>query len=114
MDDKIVRIKEFGCNTDEALGRVFGNYDIFFKCLGIVVNDENLTNLVSALKNNNIDLAFKCAHSLKGAYANLALTPLLLIDEEIVEALRKKSTIGVLDKALRLVELNNNLKGLLD
>lgn len=52
------------------------------------LNDKSYDNLVNALKENNIEEAFRAAHTLKGVCQNLSFTKLYESSHNITEALR--------------------------
>lgn len=72
----------------------------------------NLSTLSEALKNKDLETAFKEAHSLKGVAGNLLLTPLFNVLVEMVEPLREKKDMDYLPLFNKLEELFNQLKNL--
>lgn len=64
------------------------NEKIIYKFLFKFLNDANFNTLSSALKNNNLDLAFRSAHTLKGVSQNLGFTQLGKVSDELSQALK--------------------------
>ena len=50
--------------------------------------DESFKNLEKALKENNVQEAFRAAHTLKGVAGNLGFNALFNISQEVTEILR--------------------------
>ena len=65
-----------------------------------------------ALESNDLETAFKEAHSLKGTYGNLSITPIYNILVEMVESLWNKVEMDYTPNYQKLVELFNKLKSL--
>ena len=84
-------LREYGANVDEGLGRCMNMEDFYLKLVGKALNDPAFPALEEAIGKNDLDEAFEAAHRLKGALANLALTPLCEPVEEMVELLRGRT-----------------------
>ncbi len=87
----IEKLKAFGANVDEGLGRCFNNEAFYLRLVGMGLADKNFDKLKDALAANNTETAFEAAHALKGAIGNLALTPLYNPINELTELLRGQS-----------------------
>lgn len=98
MDSKIEDLKALGCDIEEALSRFLEDESFYLECLEQVIYDENFQRLQRALENHQGQQAFDCAHTLKGLFANLGLTSLSAIMEEIVEPLREGREEDLLGK----------------
>ena len=81
-------LNKFGANTQEGMGRCFGNEEFYLKLVKTVPAEPNFDNLSEALKSGDMDKAFEHAHALKGVLANLSLTPIYTPVAEITEKLR--------------------------
>ena len=88
--DKLEKLKSIGCNVDEGLNRCLNNQDFYLRLLIKAMDDNKIETLKNAILNNNLKEAFEISHSLKGVYANLALTPIYNIIYELTEYLRKE------------------------
>ncbi len=84
-------LREYGANVDEGLGRCMNMEDFYLKLVAKAVNDQAFASLNAAIRADDLDEAFEAAHRLKGALANLALTPLSEPVEEMVELLRNRT-----------------------
>lgn len=77
------------------------------------LNDKSFSELKAALNTDNLDEAFRAAHTLKGVCQNLAFTRLAGISSDITEELRSKNLEGA--KSLfhevekRYIKLNDEL-----
>lgn len=56
------------------------------------LNDGSYNNLVQSLKDGNIEVAFRAAHTLKGVCQNLSFTKLYQSSNDMTEALRSNDT----------------------
>lgn len=96
-------LKNFGANTDEALGRCFNNEEFYLKLVKTVPSEPNFDQLGLAIKSGDLKEAFEHAHALKGVLANLSLTPIYDPANEITERLRAEENIDykpILDKMM--------------
>ena len=82
-------LREFGADVDEGLERCMGNEGFYLRMIGLAAQDKQIDKLVSLTEAGKLEEAFEVAHSLKGMYANLALTPISDPITEITEYLRK-------------------------
>ena len=114
MNDEIFSaLAKWECDLEGALERFLDDKELYLVCLQTLAEDSNFEKLGIALKEDNISKAFDYAHTLKGVFANLGLTPMLSVVETIVEPLR----IGVSDNLdvpyKILLEQNEKLKEIL-
>lgn len=84
-------LREYGANVDEALVRCMNNEAFYLRLVNKVKADTRLAALEQQLKDKDLDSAFETAHTLKGMYANLSLTPLTDPVSEMTELLRSRS-----------------------
>jgi len=84
------KLAEQGIDVDDALNRFMGNEDLYVKCLGQFLEDENYPKLIAALDAQDYDNAFTYAHTLKGLAGNLSLKDLYNAVIPLVESLRHK------------------------
>ncbi len=84
-------LKAYGANTDEGLGRCFGNEAFYLRLVGMGLADANFDTLKTAGEAGDAKAAFDAAHALKGALGNLSLTPLFDPMCAITDKLRGQS-----------------------
>lgn len=113
LNEVFERLKEWKCDVDGALERFLGDEEMYMDFLHQIVDEESLLKLGKALDEGNAQAAFDCAHTLKGVHGNMGLTPLYLLDIEIVEPLRKGSFETVKENYDKLVAENEKLKDIL-
>ena len=81
-------LKAYGADTAQGLERCMGMESMYLRLVGMIPGDANFGKLEEALEAGDLKAGFEAAHALKGAAANLALTPLLTPVSEITELLR--------------------------
>ena len=69
-------LREFGADVDSGLARCMNNEGFYIMLVKKVIADKRLEQLEQQLKDKDLDAAFESAHTLKGMYANLSLTPI--------------------------------------
>ena len=84
------KLEKYGCNTKEGLERCLNKEDFYIKLLKMAVLDNKVYELKDAVINKDYDKAFGISHTLKGVYANLAITPLFELLYVLTEDLRAK------------------------
>lgn len=107
------RLKTWGCDVDGALERFLGDEEMYMDFLHQIAEEVSVVKLGEAIEAGDVQGAFDCAHTLKGVHGNMGLTPLYLLDIEIVEPLRTGSFDGVQDHYRKLVAENEKLKDIL-
>lgn len=98
----IDKLNQFGAKVDEGLGRCLKNETLYYRLIGMAVEDAAFGRLEESLKNGDLDGAFNAAHALKGALGNLALEPIYRPVTELTELLRHK-TPGDYDALLNTI-----------
>lgn len=87
-------LKEFyesiGSDYNTALLRMGSSEKMLDKFVRKFPNDKTAEQLFSSLQNEDYELAFRMAHTLKGLSANLGLDRLHKASSELTEALRNK------------------------
>lgn len=86
----IDKLREFGADVEEGLKRCMNNESFYLMLVGKALEDNRLGQLEQQLSEKNLDGAFESAHTLKGVYANLSLTPLSKPVNEMTELLRNR------------------------
>lgn len=113
MEEVFKTLEEWGCDVAGALERFLDDKDLYMTCLETVITDRNFDKLGVALEEKNVLEAFDCAHTLKGVFANLGLTPMFSIVETIVEPLRGGSAYNLDENYKKLLMSNEQLKYIL-
>ena len=106
-------LENWGCDIDGALERFLDDKELYMTCLQTMVTDHNFEMLGNALEEGIVAQAFDYAHTLKGVFANLGLTPMFQIVELIVEPLRAGSAKDLKEPYDRLLSANEYLKSIL-
>lgn len=84
----IEKLREFGANVDEGLGRCLGNEEFYLKMVNMALQESSFDKLRDAVSSGDKKAAFEAVHSLKGVLGNLALKPLYDPAVEMTELLR--------------------------
>lgn len=79
-----------GGNYEEVLGRLRTEERIR-KFMGLFLKDDSFPVLCKALERNNLEEAFRAAHTLKGVSSNLSFTRLYRSSHELTESLRPQT-----------------------
>ena len=87
----IEKLREFGADVDEALVRCMNKEDFYLMLVNKALDVNKMSELESQLNEKDYDSAFESAHTLKGMFANLSLTPLTRPVGEMTELLRSKT-----------------------
>ncbi|MBP3793713.1 MAG: Hpt domain-containing protein [Ruminococcus sp.] len=85
------KLRQFGANVDEGLMRCMNKEDFYIMLVEKVRQDSKLDILEKQLADKDLDGAFDTAHTLKGMYSNLSLTPLTEPVSRMTELLRSKT-----------------------
>ena len=108
----VEQLKAFGCNVEEGLGRCMNNETFYLTLVNKFISTTDLSKLEEALKTNDLETAFKEAHSLKGVAGNLSLTPIFKVAVEMVEPLRVKTEMDYMPLFEELNQLFKELSSL--
>ncbi|MBO7697948.1 MAG: Hpt domain-containing protein [Erysipelotrichaceae bacterium] len=108
----IEALKEFGANTQEGLNRCLNQEEFYLRLVKNAVEGDGFDKLSTALEQNDLDRAFEASHALKGVLANLALTPLFEVCNEMTELLRARTQIDYVPYNEKLQKLREKLKAL--
>ena len=87
---RIEELDDYGFDTKTALVRFSGNSEIYKRLLLMYFDDKNFETLETALKENDVETAFRAAHTLKGVAGNLSMIKLFGECDMITEFLRSK------------------------
>lgn len=88
----------------EGVERFSGYAAMYEKYLKLFPTDPTFAALKQAMADENYDLAFRNAHTLKGLAGNISLHTLAALDSELVEALRAEKDIPQAKRLLPQVE----------
>ena len=105
----IDKLKTFGANTEEGLKRCVNKEDFYLRMVNSSLKGDQMEQLEAALKAKDLDKAFETAHTLKGVYGNLSLTPLYEPMSKMTELLRSRTDM---DYSELLGECQTKLKEL--
>ena len=108
----IEKLKEYGANVEEGLARCLNNEAFYLRLVLKTIDDNRVSVLENAINNKEYKQAFELAHSLKGVYGNLSLSPLFNIVCEITELLRANKDIDYSNYLEKLNLKFNELKAL--
>ena len=106
-------LKNFGVDTEEGLGRCFGNEDFYFRLVGMIPDDPNFDVLSEKLKAGDLQGGFEAAHALKGVTGNLSLTPIYEPVSELTELLRTKQDADYMSLLDEVMKNRDRLKEML-
>lgn len=104
MSNRLEKLAVLGCDVTGAMDRFLNDEEFYFSCYDKFMGDLGFVQLKNDLNNHDIPAAFDCAHALKGVIANLGLTSLYNVIDEIVEPLRAGTDEGLLSKYDKLME----------
>ena len=113
MEKILQALEEWGCDVDGALERFLDDKELYMTCLQTIITDGNFVKLGAALEEQNVPQAFDYAHTLKGVFANLGLTPMYTVVETLVEPLRAGSVSSLEEPYAKLLATNERLKDIL-
>ena len=113
MKEVFGQLRAWGCDVDGALERFLDDEEMYMDFLHQIAGEETITKLGEAIDAEDAQRAFDCAHTLKGVHGNMGLTPLYLLDHQIVEPLRKGSFQKVKENYEKLIAENEKLKNIL-
>lgn len=82
------KIRNFGADVDEGLVRCMNKEDFYLMLINKALADNRLPELEQQINSKDFRSAFETAHTLKGMYANLSLTPLTVPVSKITDLLR--------------------------
>lgn len=85
----IEALRTFGADVDEGIARCMNKADFYLMLVGKATEDQKLAQLSAQLQQKDYAAAFETAHSLKGMFSNLSLTPLTKPISEMTELLRR-------------------------
>lgn len=88
MEEKLIKLENWGCDIQGALNRFLNDKDLYFECLNMFVDDENFESLKIHINNEDQRVPFSYVHTLKGVAGNLGITPLFESLSDLCEALR--------------------------
>ena len=85
----VQKLRDFGADVSDGLRRCSGMADFYLEMVNSVLGDApRFDEMEKAIKEGSLREAFEIAHSRKGVYANLSLTPVLDPIVRITEMLR--------------------------
>lgn len=109
--NQITRFREYGIDYAEAMDRFGGNESLFVRLATKYLNDPHFDALEAALSADDVAVAEREAHSLKGVAGNLSFTQLYKLATHITDALR---TGNLNDAHALMPELSNAHKAVVE
>lgn len=94
------RLRNWGCNVDEALERFVNDEELYCTCFNMFLADETFDKLKQSVKDGDCKASFEACHTLKGVGGNLSAGPLYTAICELTERLRA----GNMENAEKYVE----------
>lgn len=85
--------EEMGSNFDEVLSRL-GSEQMVQRFALKFLNDKSYVTLQEALREKDVESAFRAAHTLKGVCVNLGFDKLFEVSSALTEKLRAKELDG--------------------
>lgn len=115
MTEELTGLELWGAFPDEAIARMLGDWQLFWKLMRDFKNSRDVDLLSLLTRQGEYANAFQVAHSMKGSAVTLGLTPLADALSVMVEQLRPYSTTsgadtpgeqetGRLERTLEIVE----------
>lgn len=84
----IDKLREFGADVDDGLVRCMNKKDFYLMLVSKCLDDTRLSQLEQQINNKDYNAAFETAHTLKGMFSNLSLTPLTVPISKMTALLR--------------------------
>jgi len=113
MCEVLEKLRAWGCDLEGALERFLGDEKLYQSCLPMVVEDESFDGLKEALAADERKKAFDCAHTLKGVFANMGITPMFETVVKIVEPLRAGKNDGLMPVYEELLDEREHLRSII-
>lgn len=113
MNRMLAELGAWGCDVKGAMERMADDDGFYAECLRDVADDPYFHTLRVALEAGDQAAAFDAAHTLKGVFANMGLTPMYDKVVEIVEPLRGGSRENLLTKYDELSRMRERLNRIL-
>ena len=101
----LIKLNDLGCNTKEGLERCLNKEAFYLKLLKMAVSENKVYELNDSINNKDFNKAFSISHTLKGVYANLAITPLYNLFYTLTEELRVKENKDYTNEINEIISL---------
>ena len=85
------KLIDYGADVKNGLMRCMNKEDFYLKLINKSLDDNRLTELEHQIRIKDYYSAFETAHTLKGMYSNLSLTPLTVPISKMTELLRNET-----------------------
>ena len=99
--------RQMGANYEDVLKRLYSE-SMIRKFARMFLDDDSYPKLEDALKKENVEEAFRAAHTLKGVCQNLGFDNLYKASFDITEKLRGRDTEGCEELLAKVEEQYNN------
>ncbi|MBO4692974.1 MAG: Hpt domain-containing protein [Clostridia bacterium] len=105
-------LKEFGANVEEGLARCLNDEDFYLKLVKKAADSTDFDLLKTAVEQKDYKTAFETAHSIKGVFGNLSVTPIYEPTAQITELLRADTDTDYTELLGSIIKNGNKLKEL--
>lgn len=86
-------LSAFGADVESGMRRCMDNESFYMRLVDTVRQENKYAELRAAVAAGDLDGAFEAAHSLKGVFGNLSITPLYEPMHQITELLRTREDV---------------------
>lgn len=91
-------LEQAGVDYDKGLERFMGNSALYHKFLGKFLKDGSYGEFVASLAMEDMAMAEKSVHTLKGTAGNLSLMKLFRAADDTVQAIRTNQSVEAIQK----------------
>lgn len=109
----INRLKNWGCNVEEALERFVNDEELYCTCFNMFLTDNSFDSLKESVKAGDCKASFEACHTLKGVGGNLSAGPLYQAICELTERLRAGNMEHAEEYVEKILERRNEVQRLL-
>lgn len=88
---QIEMLENIGVDLNVTLERFVGNENLYFRCIGKLLNSNDFSNMINAIEAKDAAGAFEHSHSLKGVVSNLGFDNMFKAIQPLVEVFRAGS-----------------------
>lgn len=109
----INRLRNWGCNVDEALERFVNDEGLYCTCFNMFLVDATFEQLKEAVKNGDCKAAFEACHTLKGVGGNLSAGPLYTAICDLTERLRAENMENAEEHVEKILKYRDEVQQLI-
>ena len=108
----IEKLNSFGADTADGIKRCMNDENFYLRMVAMGLDGKYFNSLEKAIEAHDLQAAFEAAHTLKGVYGNLALTPLYNLVSDVVEDLRAKKEVDYFPRLEQIKGMLNELQNM--